>query len=269
MQPANLHSLCQYFSRSARRYHQHATLQQRIADELAERYLHSMRPESILELGCGTGFLTRNLVDRFPDTMIDAVDISGEMIQLAQNVLPAPNIRWQVADMNRMPWDRPYDLIASSTALHWGDPLDRLIQRISTQLCPGGKLVAVVMSAGTLAELHQVRQEVAPRKTPPRKLPTEEELTGYLARSSMTVCQSSCVTYRQSYPSSREFIRSLQLTGFTGGPFSHRESDILVRSELEALLQRYQQQHGNPDGTVHATFQATFFAAKPNGEREA
>ena len=262
MPPEDSRSLSQYFSRSASQYHRRAELQREIAEALAERYVDSIEPPSILELGCGTGFLTRQLVDRFPTAAIDAIDISDEMIRLAQHEVPTPRVRWHVADMNEFQSDQTYDLIASSTALHWGDPLDALIRRVSEQLSPGGVLVVAVMSAGTLSELHQLRQEVAPRKTPSRQLPSAEELADYVADARMTIHSLTTESYQLTYSSSQEFFGSLRQTGFTGGPFSHSRADVLVRSELKALLNRYQQRYASASGGVYATFQVTFMVAE-------
>ncbi len=255
-------SLSRYFSRSASLYHRHADLQREIAGALAGRFLDSVEPRSILELGCGTGFLTSQLIDRFPNATIDAIDISDEMIRLAKHLLPSPRVRWQVADMNQFQSDRTYDLIASSTALHWGEPLDALVWRVRDQLVPGGKLVAAVMSAGTLSELHQLRQEVAPRKTPPRQLPSTDELAGYLTDAQLTIRASTTETYQLTYSSAKDFFRSLRQTCFTGGPFSHGSADVLVRSELNALLQKYQERFASACGGVYATFHVTFIVAE-------
>jgi malonyl-ACP O-methyltransferase BioC len=255
-------SLSHYFSRSASSYHRHAELQREIARVLAERFLGEFQPQSILELGCGTGFLTRQLIDRFPDAPIDAIDISGEMIRLAQHMLPSPRVRWQVADMNQFQSDRTYELIASSTALHRGNPIDGLIERVSDHLCPGGKLVAAVMSAGTLSELHQLRQEVAPHKTPLRALPSKEELADCLADAQMTIRDLTTETYQLTFSSPKEFFRSLRRTCFTGGPFSRSSADVLVRSELNALLRLYQERFASACGGVYATFQVTFLVAE-------
>jgi malonyl-ACP O-methyltransferase BioC len=256
------HSLSNYFSRSASQYHRHAEFQRKIAKILAERYLAEVDPQSILELGCGTGFLTRQLIDRFPNAPIDAVDVSGEMIRLAQSELPSPRVRWHVADMNKFQSDRAYDLIASSTALHWGNPVDALIRRVGDHLCPGGKLVAAVMSAGTLGELHQLRQEVVPHKAPPRGLPSKNVLADCLSDANLMVRAITSETYRLTFSSPKEFFRSLRRTCFTGGPFSPSSTDVLVRSELDALLRLYQERFASACGGVYATFQVTFFVAE-------
>ena len=255
-------ALSSYFSRSALRYDRHADLQREIASTLADRFFVGNEPRSVLELGCGTGFLTRLLIDRFSSATIDAIDISGEMIRLAQHVLPSPRVQWHVADMNRFQSGQTYDLIASSTALHWGDPLDALIQQVKDQLGPAGKLVVAVMSSGTLSELHQVRQEVAPHKTPARELPSADKLAEHISSARMKMIDSTTETYQLTYSSSAEFLKSLRQTGFTGGPFSHRKADILVRAELNALQRLYQQRYSTACGGVYATFKATFLVAE-------
>jgi malonyl-CoA O-methyltransferase len=254
-------ALSQYFSRSARRYHASAHFQRQIAATLAERTFDSIRPETILEVGCGTGFLTRLLVDRYPRAAIDAVDLSSEMICLARQNLPAANVRWHVDDMNRLDADRQIDLVASSTALHWGDPVDRLIQRLGQMLRPGGKMVAAVMTAGTLGELHRVRQEIAPDREPARQLPSASLLRQALAKAGMVIDDLTTVVYRRRFASSRELIRQLSQSGFTGGSFARDHGRPLVRSQLNSLTSRYHQQYGAVDGAVHATFNVTYLAA--------
>ncbi len=260
--PPDAHSIRGYFSRSALRYHEYATLQRQIAARLADRFLDTLQPVSILELGCGTGFLTRKLSDRFPRATIDAIDLSPEMIRLARETLPALPVRWQVADMNRWRGPGPYELVASSTALHWADSLGRLARRIGQQLVEGGQLVAAVMAAGTLAELHQLREEIAPGKGPVRPLPSEGQLRSALAESGLKICQWEPVDCRRTFPSSKILLRALQRSAFTGGPFASPPDRKLVRSELERLGRIYQQRFGDSQGNVHATFRIIYLRAR-------
>ena len=73
------------FNRAASSYDQAAVLQQRISKQLIERldYIHHEH-DVVLDLGCGTGQLSVDLLKRFPKTQIRAVDISPAM--LAQGV---------------------------------------------------------------------------------------------------------------------------------------------------------------------------------------
>jgi len=254
-------SIERYFSRGARRYHEHATFQRRIAVHLAAHYLEGEQAASILELGCGTGFLTRELADRFPGAAIDAIDLSPEMIRVARETMPSRAVRWQVADMNAWRASRAYELVASSTALHWADSLGGLIRQIRQHLVAGGSLIAAVMVAGTLAELHQAREEVAPDKGSPRHLPSARQLRAALADAPLEIFQWEEVAYRQTFPSAREMLRVLRRSAFTGGPFTSSAARPLVRSELERLSRIYQRRHGDSRGNVHATFQVIYLRA--------
>ena len=169
-------SIERYFSRFALRYHEHASLQQSIAIELAKRFSDSQEPESILEIGCGTGFLTHPLRERFPQAMIEAIDISPEMLAIVRSQNLPGDVRLFLADMNEYEPSQRFDLVASSTALHWANSLSEIMLRLQRFLVPGGRLLAAIMSSGTLCELHAVRQEIIPNKKPRRKLPTEEEI---------------------------------------------------------------------------------------------
>ncbi len=256
------HPVERYFSRGARRYHEYATFQRQIAENLAARFLAAVQPDSILELGCGTGFLTRELGDRFPRATIEAMDLSPEMIQVAREAMPSHPVRWQVADMNRWRASQPYELVASSTALHWADSLSMQFRRIQRYLVREGNLVAAIMAADTLTELRQLRLEVAPDKVPERRLPSARQLRVALAEAELELCQWEQVTCRQTFRSARDLFRTLRCSSFTGGPFAASSSRPLVRSELERLHRLYQQRHGDTQGNVHATFQVIYLRAR-------
>src|SRR5947209_4490903 len=73
-------------------------------------------PQSILELGTGTGAGSRMLVRRFPAARIRAIDLSSEMIDVARRNVPpelADRIELEVADAASLPYeDQTFDLVA-------------------------------------------------------------------------------------------------------------------------------------------------------------
>lgn len=64
-----------------------------------------VRPdEAILDVGCGTGNLTRALLDRLSSAgRIVAVDISSRMIEEARRKVQDGRVEWHVADVRRLP----------------------------------------------------------------------------------------------------------------------------------------------------------------------
>ena len=62
---------------------------QPILKELAERYQqqNSQRDNRFLEIGSGPGFLTQRIADKYPQAEINALELSGDMIDIAKTVV--------------------------------------------------------------------------------------------------------------------------------------------------------------------------------------
>jgi trans-aconitate methyltransferase len=104
-------------------------------------------PKCILDIGCGTGFVGRELVDRV--THVDAIDISPAMIEQGKR-LPrgdAPSLTWIVGAVETAPLSPPYCLITAGDSLHWMD-WATLMPRLATMLTPRGSLA--ILGVGQL-----------------------------------------------------------------------------------------------------------------------
>jgi tRNA (cmo5U34)-methyltransferase len=72
-----------------------------------------------IDLGCGTGTISKNLVEHFPNIHITCLDIADNMLKLAQHKLAdhKPS-NFILGDFNDFEFDQSYDVIVSSLALH-------------------------------------------------------------------------------------------------------------------------------------------------------
>jgi SAM-dependent methyltransferase len=99
-------------------------------------------PRTVLDIGCGTGDIARNLaplVDR-----VDAVDISAPMIDLGR-ILPGGDhrgLRWILGRAEEVALDPLYALVTAGESLHWMQ-WDVLMPRLGEMLCPGAMLAIV------------------------------------------------------------------------------------------------------------------------------
>jgi ubiquinone/menaquinone biosynthesis C-methylase UbiE len=75
---------------------------------------------AVLEIGCGTGQLTRQLAGRALD--LTAIDIGAAMVRAARSNVADATARFQVSAFEDFAAPGPFDLIVSATAFHWIDP---------------------------------------------------------------------------------------------------------------------------------------------------
>jgi ubiquinone/menaquinone biosynthesis C-methylase UbiE len=81
------------------------------AEELARR-AREYAPKRILETAAGTGAVTRALHAALPDAEIVATDLNPPMLEMAAERVKSPNVRFQQADAQQLPFDdRSFDLV--------------------------------------------------------------------------------------------------------------------------------------------------------------
>jgi trans-aconitate 2-methyltransferase len=111
----------------------------------------------ILDLGCGTGELTRELHEQLAASETLGIDSSESMLQKAS---PTSTLHFQLGDIASFTTDDPFDLVFSNAALHWIPDHERLFARLMSLLAPDGQL-AVQMPANHDHPSHRIAAEVA------------------------------------------------------------------------------------------------------------
>jgi trans-aconitate 2-methyltransferase len=93
-----------------------------------------------VDLGCGTGSLTRKLHEALGARSTLGIDRSARMLDDARHSTLPPGLRFEVGDMNDFSATAAYDLIFSNAAFHWVPDHEALIGRLAAALKPGGQL---------------------------------------------------------------------------------------------------------------------------------
>jgi malonyl-CoA O-methyltransferase len=142
------------FGARADTYDDNADLQRHVAEQLA-RLLPPLDRPCVLELGCGTGLFSRELIKRYPQGSFVLTDLSPAMLdQCRVNLRSGPGkaIKFELHDANIPDLDRRFDLIALSMTLHWlADPLAALA-RLRASLNDGGALVYATIGSDSFPE---------------------------------------------------------------------------------------------------------------------
>src|SRR5215470_12935798 len=102
-------------------YAQISQLQHAMAEEVLS-LLQLKGNEYVLDVGCGNGKITAEIAGRLRQGSVVGVDSSAEMIAFASQhfgLAAQPNLRFQVADARRLPFQQEFDLVVSFNAVHW------------------------------------------------------------------------------------------------------------------------------------------------------
>jgi malonyl-CoA O-methyltransferase len=245
------------FSAAAETYDRHARPQLVLAQSVVSM-LPEMYPEQILELGAGTGQLTRLLTERFPDTLIDAVDVAEKMVRHSRARFKRfPQINWIIGDAATFRSEAPYPLVVSSSALHWVVDLQAACRNIFRLLEPRGIFALGIMLEGTLKELHALRGEIAPEKSPALTLPSYEAVQTCLQDAGFRLERRMHATEEILYEDATAFLKAIHEQGVTGGRVSIGKAP-LSRGELSRLVADYQEIYAADDG-VYATYESAAF----------
>ena len=128
--------------------------------------------EVVLDAGCGSGRVTRLIVERLPRGRVIAVDAAPGMVAAARQAL---GDRAEVFEANLVDLElaEPVDVIFSNAVFHWVLDHDRLVKRLHDALRPGGRLVAQCGGEGNVERFLAVASEVAAEE------PLAEHLAGW------------------------------------------------------------------------------------------
>jgi malonyl-CoA O-methyltransferase len=256
-------ALAARFSAAAETYEPSAEVQQTVAVQVARLLTDLPAPRQLLEIGCGTGLLTSLLRQALPAAIIHALDVSPGMLAEARTRhAPDTRIHWLLGDARQFTPATTYELIVSSSALHWIQPLPPLFQKLRTALSTDGHLVFGMMIDGTLAELHAARQRIAPDNPARAPLPTLRDVQEALQAAHFQVLQHERVSLHTHYPTASHLLQAIHAQGTTSGDLSQGNRP-LRRHELQRLLDDYTSHYSNGVGGVHATYDVLYVVARP------
>jgi trans-aconitate 2-methyltransferase len=89
----------------------------------------------VVDLGCGTGELTRRLADALPGCDVLGMDTSPEMLERAQG---RPGPRFELGNLEEV--HGQWDLVFSHAVIQWVDDHHASIPRLLSLVAPGGQL---------------------------------------------------------------------------------------------------------------------------------
>jgi trans-aconitate 2-methyltransferase len=124
-------------------YTRYADERGRPFDDLVARIPVAQAPR-VLDVGCGTGNLTRSLLDRWPGARVTGIDSSVDMVRAAEQLADPGRLEFICADLREWRADGPFDVVVSNAVLQWIPGHLDLLPTFVGWLAPGGTLAIQV-----------------------------------------------------------------------------------------------------------------------------
>ncbi|MEB4592733.1 malonyl-ACP O-methyltransferase BioC [Candidatus Thiothrix sp. Deng01] len=246
------------FERAASTYDANAVLQREIGGRLTERLdLVRMQPETVLDLGCGTGFVTEHLLRRYKQARVVGVDLSLGMAQKIRKRggwFRKPQA--VCADAAHLPF-RPQsaDMLVSNLMLQWCNDLPAVFRECVQVLKPDGLLMFSTFGPDTLKELRASWGQVDGFTHTSRFVDMHDVGDALLqAGFRDPVMDMEMVTL--TYADVRGLLRDLKGIGANNAT-SGRNHGLTGKARLQAFLQAYES-FRLADGHYPATYEVVY-----------
>lgn len=221
------------FAAAAGTYDSAARAQAEAADRMVELVAGLSLPDrsTVLEVGCGTGLLTRRLLPRVGGDWL-VTDLSPAMVEAARATMGKDAAQFRVMDGENP--DTPiglFDLIVSNLAAQWFCDLGRAVNRLRACLAPGGTLVLSTLGAGSFAQWRAAHRQLG-LSSGILPYPDAASLAALLPRDARILTQKFDVTHDDA----RDFAAALKRIGAgTPAPGHEPLSPGALRKVMRAM----------------------------------
>ena len=143
------------FAKNLENYNENAKIQKRMAERLVS-FVNNKKPQTILEIGSGTGFLTKFAVENFEFNYYKAIDIVENSESYIKEI--SSDIEFVVADIEQYLScsSEKFDLIISNASLQWVEDFEGVINALKSRLNPNGELIFTTFGPENCREIYHV-----------------------------------------------------------------------------------------------------------------
>lgn len=247
------------FAAAALSYDGLAELQRRVGIELLSRFPLNSQSGVLLDIGCGTGFLSHQLAVSIIDHHLIALDLALPMLQTSRRNYPDMAAQYLCADAESLPLAaQSVAQIYSNLALQWAQDLEATFTGFKQVLKQDGRLTFATFGPSTLCELKSAWAEVDDY-THVNTFRSVDEIEGFLRAAGFRNICLDRVVYKSRYSSIQSLMRELK--GIGAHNVNHgRNPKPTTRSKLQQMIDCYEAQMH--DDQVVASYEIIFAKAE-------
>jgi len=253
------------FARASGSYDGMAALQRRVGERLLQLQREEHLQGTLVDLGCGTGFLTGKLLRQAGLQRIIAVDIALPMLQTVRSKWPTDDrLHCLCADIESLPLPMgSVDRLFSNLALQWCCDAPLLFQHLHDIVKPGGRMFFSTFGPGTLQELKAAWATVDDYVHVNRFL-AQAELLDLLRQAGWEHIRIESVRCHSRYPDVMALMHELKGLG-AHNVNRGRSRALTGKNRLQRMIAAYEGRHGK--ASIPATFEVIYVSAQARRER--
>lgn len=247
------------FKKALSSYDSNAFAQRQVVSELASRIRTFITEGScvghVLEIGCGTGLLTKELAGSFKIEEYILNDLFADALELAAKKLRLTNIQKLCQDAETLQLEQGYfDLIASTSTIQWFKNLKLFFSNTASALKNGGILAISTYAPGTMKEFSALTGKGL-------SYPGIKELEKLL-KDDFDILKIDQKEIILPFASPYDVLKHIKYTGVTANDGSHEENYWTPRRLVRFVNDYNERFKLNADGDVSLTYKPIYIIAR-------
>jgi malonyl-CoA O-methyltransferase len=247
------------FAAASASYDSVAALQRRVGEQLLARHLPAILGGTVVDIGCGTGFLTARLAQCPGYRQLLALDVALPMLQVTRLKLAArKNVFYLGADAECLPLkDNSADWLFSNLALQWSRDLRALSGELQRVLKSEGRLAFSTFGPQTLHELKSAWAQVDDY-THVNEFYPRDALQAALQQAGFDRVSATVQRSVHRYASPLVLMRELKGLG-AHNVADGRKRGVTTKAQLQKMLAAYEELRSQD--SLPATFEVFYVTA--------
>lgn len=246
--------VAQRFAKAHQSYDLHAVVQKRICRHLMNLMLQILPERNfkrVLEIGCGSGSLSHQLLQRL---RIERLILNDLYPEIQQHFKAAENLEWLIGDIEQLAFPQALDLAVSSSALQWMADLKSVFRQAHQALQPRGYFCFSTFGQQNLQEIKALTGQGLEYLTP-------AEIQRLLLQQGFEVLHLSESLDALHFNHPREVLQHLKATGVTAVSAGQRWTKQSLAQFYQGYAQ-YSQRNDAGQPEYHLSYHPIYCIAR-------